>query len=551
MSKKQKQLNKNSFMQGAFIATLGIVISKILGMIYVIPFYAVIGESGGALYGYAYNIYSIFLSISTAGIPLAISTITSEYTTLGQFANKEKTFKIAKKYLTVIGVICFLVLFVFARGIAFLIIGNNTGGNSIEDITMAIRAISLSILVVPTLSVYRGYLQGHKYITPTSKSQVLEQIIRVSIIILGSFLAIKVFNLETKYAVCIALFGATVGSIASWLYLVLVRRKHKEEINADVDISKATIRGKTILKTVLLVSYPFIFCDVCKSLYNSVDTFFVVRTLTSLGYETTVAESVMSVISTWGNKLNMIVIAIGTGFAVSLVPNITQSLVLKDYKDVNKKINQTFKTLLYITIPMTFGLSFLSVPVWNSFYGPSTYGPVVFKFSILVALVSVLLSANQIVGLTLKEYKILLPSVIAGLLLNAILDVPLMVLISRLGGHAFYGATLSTCLGHILTIGLTLRFIKKKYSLNYNPSIKTGIKSFFATFIMLLMLYVMSIIFPLSNPSRIISILIVIVYALVGGLIYFAITYYMGLFNNVFGKDFINNILIKVKLKKA
>ena len=545
-----KKLNKNSFMQGAFIATLGIVISKILGMIYVIPFYAIIGESGGALYGYAYNIYSIFLSISTAGIPLAISTMTSEYNTLGQYANKEKTFLIARNYLTVIGVICFIILFVFAEGIAYLIIGNNTGGNSVSDISFVIRAISLSILVVPTLSVYRGYLQGHKFITPTSKSQILEQVIRVSIIIIGSFIAIKVFNLETKYAVAIALLGATVGSLISWMYLAIVRKRHKDEINTHLDKEKVTISSKAIFKKVLLVAYPFIFCDVCKSLFNSVDTFFVVRTLTSVGYETTVAESVMSVISTWGNKLNMIVVAIGTGFAVSLIPNITESVVKKDYVDVNKKINQTFKTLLYTTIPMTLGLSFLSVPLWNSFYGASTYGPIVFRFSIMVALVTVLLSSTQVITLTLKEYKILIPSILAGLALNAVLDVPLMLLIHHLGGYAFYGATLSTCLGHILTICLVLHFIKKKYKLNFKSSIKSGIYSFIYTIVMILALKVLTLIIPLYNSDRLISILIVIVYALIGGGIYFLLTYVGGLFKDVFGNNFIKNMLKRFNKKK-
>lgn len=546
-----KKLNKNTFMQGAFIATLGIVISKILGMIYVIPFYAIIGESGGALYGYAYNIYSIFLSISTAGIPLAISSITSEYNTLGQFANKEKTFRIAKRYLNVIGIISFLVLFIFAKDIAYLIIGNNTGGNSIEDITFVIRTISLSILVVPTLSVYRGYLQGHKYITPTSKSQVLEQIIRVLIIIIGSFAAVKIFGLETKYAVAIALLGATIGSIASYLYLVVIRKRHKEELNTNIDMSESTITAKDIFKKVLWVAFPFIFCDVCKSLYNSVDTFFVVRTLTGLGYETTVAESVMSIISTWGNKLNMIVVAIGTGFAVSLIPNITSSLVLKDYDDVNKKINQTFKTLFYTTIPMTVGLSFLSVPVWNSFYGASTYGPIVFRFSIIVALVTVMLSATQVIALTFKEYKILLPSVIAGLVLNGVLDIPLMLLIDKLGGYAFYGATLSTCLGHILTIWLVLHFMKKKYNLNLKESYKSGFKSLLFTGIMIGILFLISLVLPLNNASRLTSVLIVVGYALVGAIIYLVMTYKAKLLQDVFGDDFLTKIKNKLKMKRG
>ncbi len=540
--KMSKKLNKNTFMQGAFIATLGIVISKILGMIYVIPFYAIIGESGGALYGYAYNIYSIFLSISTAGIPLAISSITSEYNTLGQYANKEKTFRIAKRYLNVIGIISFIVLFVFAKDIAYLIIGNNTGGNSIEDITFVIRTISLSILVVPTLSVYRGYLQGHKYITPTSKSQVLEQIIRVLVIIAGSFAAVKIFDLDIKYAVAIALFGATIGSVVSYLYLVFVRKKHKEELNTDVDVATSDITAKAIFKKVIWVAFPFIFCDVCKSLYNSVDTFFVVRTLTGLGYETTVAESVMSIISTWGNKLNMIVVAIGTGFAVSLIPNITSSLVLKDYKDVNVKINQTFKTLFYTTIPMTVGLSFLSVPVWNSFYGASTYGPIVFRFSIIVALVTVILSATQVIALTFKEYKILLPSVVAGLVLNGVLDIPLMLLLDKMGIYAFYGATLSTCLGHILTIWLVLHFIKKKYSLSLKESYKSGFKSLLFTGIMIGILYLASLVLPLDSTNRLISVLIVVGYAVAGAIIYFVLTYKFKLIHEVFGEDFLTKI---------
>ena len=220
------KLKKSTYMQGAVVATLGIVLSKILGIIYVIPFHAIIGEQGGALYGYAYNIYSIFLGISTAGIPLAISKIISEYDTLGYFKSKEKAFKIAKRILSVLGIICFLILFIFAKEIAVWIIGDITGGNSIEDIAFVIRVIATSVLVVPILSVYRGYLQGHTYMTPTSVSQVLEQIVRVSIIIVGSYLVLKVFHLPLKYGVAVALAGATIGSIVSYLYL-----KHQVKIN--------------------------------------------------------------------------------------------------------------------------------------------------------------------------------------------------------------------------------------------------------------------------------------------------------------------------------
>ena len=124
------KLRKSTFLQGAFLATLGIVLSKILGIIYVIPFYAIIGNQGGALYGYAYNIYSIFLGISQAGVPLAMSRIISEYNTLEYYETKERIYKVGKTFLNILGVVSFLVLFFGAPFIAEGIIGGVEDGNT-------------------------------------------------------------------------------------------------------------------------------------------------------------------------------------------------------------------------------------------------------------------------------------------------------------------------------------------------------------------------------------------------------------------------------------
>ena len=173
--KHKKVLTKNNFIQGAFISTLGIVVSKILGIVYVIPFHAIVKEQGGALYGYAYTIYSLFLALSSAGIPLAISKIISEYQTLGYYNAKERAFKIGKQLSIVLGLIAFIILFIFAPEVAHLILGDLKGGNTIEQVTYVIKVISTAILVVPILSNYRGYLEGHKYITPSTISKVIEQ----------------------------------------------------------------------------------------------------------------------------------------------------------------------------------------------------------------------------------------------------------------------------------------------------------------------------------------------------------------------------------------
>ena len=94
-----KKLKKNTFIQGTLITSIILIIIKILGALYVIPFYGIIGTNGGTLYSYAYNIYNLFLNISTAGIPIAISMIISEYLTLDKLDAKERAYKIGKKML--------------------------------------------------------------------------------------------------------------------------------------------------------------------------------------------------------------------------------------------------------------------------------------------------------------------------------------------------------------------------------------------------------------------------------------------------------------------
>lgn len=184
-------MKKNSFLEGAMITTIGIIICKIIGLLYVIPFKNIIGEQGGALYGYAYSIYAIFLSLSSSGIPVAMSKVISEYNSLEYYHTKERAYKIGSYIITGIGIISFLILLIFAPQVANLILGDLEGGNTVQGVTLVIRIVSTALLIVPLLSVTKGYLQGHNFMTESSLSSVLEQLARVAVIILGSFAALK------------------------------------------------------------------------------------------------------------------------------------------------------------------------------------------------------------------------------------------------------------------------------------------------------------------------------------------------------------------------
>ena len=109
---KDVTMKKGNFVKGALITTSGIVIAKILGIIYVIPFHSIIGDEGGALYGYAYTIYTLFVSLASAGIPLAISKLVSEYQTMGYYKAKKRVFLVGREVALITGFTSFIIILI-------------------------------------------------------------------------------------------------------------------------------------------------------------------------------------------------------------------------------------------------------------------------------------------------------------------------------------------------------------------------------------------------------------------------------------------------------
>ena len=537
-------MKKNSFIQGAFIATFGIVFSKFLGIIYVIPFYSIVGAQGGALYGYAYSIYTIFLGISQAGIPVAISKIISEYDTLGYIKEKEKVFILGKKLMIILGIGSFILMYLFSNVLADIIIGNISGGNSINDVAFVIKVISTALLIVPILSIYRGYLQGHKYITATSVSQVIEQMVRIFIIIIGSYLSLKVFKLGLTNTIGIAVFAATIASLTSYIYiLVKIKKNKKSFINKKENKMVIESSDKEIIKKILMCAIPFVMIDIFRSLINSVDVFMLVKVLVNqLNYSIATAEEVMSVISTWGQKLNMIVVAVCSGLIISLVPNLTTSIINNDHDDIELKINQTISMALFITIPMTFGISLLAKPIWTLFYGYNELCTSVYKYYVFVALSNIIFTIGVVTLQILKENKRVLIYLIIGLLLNVILNIPLLLLFNKIGLPEYYGSTTATIIGYTTSGILSLSYIKKKFNIKYKESYIKIFKIIIYTLFMISGLYLLKIFIPFESTNRIINLIYIISYSLIGFGIYILLSFKTKLIYQTFGSDFIKDI---------
>lgn len=541
-------MKKNSFINGALIATIGIVITKFLGIIYVIPFYAIIGEENIALYGYAYTIYNLFLSLSTVGIPPAMSKLISEYNTLKYYNTKERAYKLGKRLLIILGVVLFVLMFLGAPVIANQIMGDNTGGNSKESITFVIRIISTAILIVPYLSVTKGYLQGHKFITPPSVSQVIEQIVRISVILIGSYLCMRVFKVGVVNAIGVAVFGATIGALVALIYLLIKMKKHKKElvITNEKKKEEEKITNKAIIKKLLIYSIPFISFGLALSVYDYIDMTTIINTLTKIGFKTKDAESIIGVINTTGNKLNSVVLAISTGLMTSLVPNITSSFVKGDIKDVKKKVEQSFLMLLYVTMPMAIGLSILAGPVFTAFYGASTWGPRVFCVTIFVALFRCMFTTSVSITQSLNKFKNVFISIIIGILVKLTLQVPFIYLFNNIGLYPFWGATFATFLGLTTSVISNLIVINKTANLDFKSFFNKMFNFIYPLIIMIIVLLLMKNILPFNLINRFTSIITIMLYAIIGIIIYFTLTIKNGAFECIFG----DKLLKKIKIKR-
>lgn len=542
-------MKKSGLVEGTLIATLAIVIVKILGMLYVIPFYSIVGPNGGALYSYAYNIYLIFLGISSAGLPNAISKVISEYNTLGYIDAKERAYKNAIKIMSFISILAFLVLFILAEEIAVFIIGDLSGGNTAADITFVIRCVSPAVLVIPYLSITKGYLQGHKYVSPSSTSQLIEQIVRIAVILIGSFVILKVMHGELKFAIGISVMGALFGGLSAIIYLRRVVNKNKDKLVSNTE-KKDNISNREITCKIIKYAIPFIIINIVTNIYTFTDQILVLRTLEHLGTDAKTVEFIASSISTWSPKICMIINAMAMGLTMSLIPNIVSSYTEKNWGEVGKKINQSISLVIFISLPLVLGLNLLSTSVWRVFYGFNSVGAEILRFAVVSALLANIYMVLSTIAQSLNKYKLVYAISIVGFMLNALLDIPLMMLFNKLSLPAHLGSIIASMFGYTVSILIGLVSLHVKDKIKYHELFVNLAKMIIPAVSMVVILLVINHFITLDPRSMTNSIIIIVINAIIGGIIYIGISYKTRLLNDIFGDELVHKILKKLTLGK-
>lgn len=530
--------NNNVFMRRTFVTVFIIVLAKVLDIFYVIPFYGLVGDIPGALYGYSYTIYLLFMSWSSVGIPIAISRMVSEYQKLGYYNAKKRLFLLSKQFMFLLGLICFILINIFAPSISNSILGNFHCSITASDITLSIRTISSALLVTPIFFVYKGYFEGHRFTNPISVSQAISQILRFLVIVLGSYLSLKVFKMSIVKSVIVATFGVMIGALGGYLYLFFIKYKNKQKFNEKArSVNEPIITNKIIIKKLVVYAIPVILIDLFINMYNYIDVVSVVKGLVNYAkFKVDDAVTIMGMFTLWAAKFNTIIISIAVGIVSVLIPGLSQSILKKNENDCSKKLNQAYEMVLFLTIPITIIISFLAKPIWTLFYGASLYGPNVLSYYIFVGLIIGIFMLTISIIQVYKDYKTIFISLGVGLILKILLNVNLISAFYKMGIPAYYGVITASVIGYFTSFVIAVVMLNKKIKINYEDLIKYFIDILCGSVLMTFVLFLLKFIIPVYSDIRIVNLLIILLYVVVGSIVYLLFMYKTGAIRHIFGK---------------
>ncbi|AGA22288.1 MULTISPECIES: lipid II flippase MurJ [Bacillus] len=529
----------SKLLRGTFVLTLGTYISRILGMVYLIPFSIMVGATGGALFQYGYNQYTLFLNIATMGFPAAVSKFVSKYNSKGDYETSRKMLKAGMSVMLVTGMIAFFILYLSAPMFAEISLGGkDNNGLTIDHVVYVIRMVSLALLVVPIMSLVRGFFQGHQMMGPTAVSQVVEQIVRIIFLLSATFLILKVFNGGLVIAVGYATFAALIGAFGGLVVLYIYWNKRKGSLLAMMPNTgpTANLSYKKMFFELFSYAAPYVFVGLAIPLYNYIDTNTFNKAMIEAGHQA-ISQDMLAILTLYVQKLVMIPVSLATAFGLTLIPTITESFTSGNYKLLNQQINQTMQTILFLIIPAVVGISLLSGPTYTFFYGSESLHPELGANILLwyspVAILFSLFTVNAAILQGINKQKFAVVSLVIGVVIKLVLNVPLIKLMQA------DGAILATALGYIASLLYGFIMIKRHAGYSYKILVKRTVLMLVLSAIMGIAVKIVQWVlgfFISYQDGQLQAAIVVVIAAAVGGAVYLYCGYRLGFLQKILGR---------------
>ena len=361
MSENTKSSN-SKFLKGTLILTASSIVVKIIGSLNWIILSRVLGGEGIGLYQMGFPIYLMAITVSSAGVPVAISIITSEKLAKKDYRGAKRVFTVSLRLLLLTGLVFSSALFF---GADFLI-----NQHIIRDARAyySIIALAPAVFFVTFLASFRGYLQGWQIMTPTATSEVVEQLTRVITMLVFADLFMP-YGLA--YAAGGASMGAGVGAICAllvlmWFYRRLKKRLQKEMEEQDTNVPQES--AGHIITRLLRLALPVSLTSLMLPIGANLDLLIVPQRLEVAGFNVRHATELFGYLTGMAVPLVNLATIFTAAMTISLVPSISESKALHNLAAIREKIRIAFRVAMIITFPCFMGLYFLGEKVASLIY---------------------------------------------------------------------------------------------------------------------------------------------------------------------------------------
>ena len=385
VAQTQKQ---NSFFGGAAILAAGILIVKLIGMFYKIPLINIIGEAGAADFNNAYNIYAVLLTVSTAGLPVAVSKLVSEANALDRRNQVRRTFRLALVLFLALGLVSFLVMFFRADTLA--------GMMNDSKAAAGIRALAPAVVCVGCLAALRGYSQGHSNMAPTSVSQIIEALCKLVVGLGLAFWLVKQGK-DPDVAAAGAITGVTVGTVVALAYMVLdflLSRGREDTRGTDRPDSAGSI-----LANILKIAVPITLSSSMVGIVTVIDSSLVQGQLQSALDLTEQASRTLY--GNYSGALNIynLPTSLMAAITASVIPAVSAALARRDRRGAARITGSALRITALLSFPMGVGLFVLGTPIIRLLFpklNVAVAGPLLSTLGIATPFVCMVLVCNSV-----------------------------------------------------------------------------------------------------------------------------------------------------------
>lgn len=491
MKKQKNKVLKEGFMQAVLSLMFSQVLIKLLGLVY--NLYLTnkegFGDQGNAIYSGSYQIYALLLTLSSIGVPNAISKLVAERTAKGDHKGALRIFKIALATFAVIGLIGTLLLFLGADVIAQYWL-------HIPEAKYTLVTLSPAIFFVTVSAVLRGYCNGKQAMRVTAKSQTLEQVFKTIFVIIIVEIVSKVTGSNTVWMAAAANVATTLSILMSFMYLVrfyrITRNERVKELKETINYKYQNV--KTIVKRILSVSIPMSLSAIMSSFNKNIDSFTVVGGLKKFMTETD-AKAQYGILGGKVDTLTSLPLALNIAFATALVPTITSAIAKGDKENATKRVSFSLMASMLIGLPCTIGMIVFADPILHLLYPMQPDGALLLQISSLTIIFTIL---DQTINGTLQGIgKIMVPAISLGIGMIAKLIVNLALVSNPMFGAN--GAAIGSVICHMIAFSIAFTTLRKNIKLNLKvrnflikPILATVIMSICSLFIYNLLLGIIS-----------------------------------------------------------